>query len=107
MRITIGQLRQQVHIEKIIIHSLDLCLYQASALVNGVERMVTDKHGKLLRSFNLLEMQALLETLPAAHVVLRQQSAYDEMVGQPARTDANTLEIPLHYNGMGLAPTVQ
>lgn len=82
-------------IDKIVIHSLDLMLYQASAIVEGDEYYVTDDNGKLLRSHNLLEMQVKFEGMNFQQMVLRQQSAYDEMVGQPVRQQANALEVPI------------
>jgi hypothetical protein len=37
--------------------------------------------------------------LPLAALSLRQQSPYDEMVGQPLRQQDNTLEVPLSLDG--------
>lgn len=95
MKITMRELRKHKAIEKVIIHSLDMCLYQASAIVEGKEYYLADKQGKLLRSFNILEFQAMFQGLPVGNVVLRQQSAYDEMVGQPIRQQSNAIEVPL------------
>lgn len=95
MKITVAELKRYSKIDKAIIHSLDMCLYQASVIVESNEYYLADKHGKLLRSFNILDMQAMLATLPISHTVLRQQSAYDEMVGQPIRTASNAIEVPL------------
>lgn len=101
--IRIQELRKLSVIDKVIIHSLDQCIYQASALIDGEEQMLADSKGKLLRSHNLLEMQTLFEMLPVERFVLRQQSAYDEMINQPIRQGANTLEVPLGHNGFGNA----
>ena len=97
MTISTDELRKLNHIDKIIIHSLDMSLYQAAALVDGQEQMVTDKKGKLLRSFSLLEMKAQFEGLPVQSLVLRHESAYDEMVNQPGRSGENRLEVPLSH----------
>jgi hypothetical protein len=40
-----------------------------------------------------------LQLLPVSSLVLRQFSAYDEMVGQPPRAEDNLLEIPLSTAG--------
>lgn len=90
-----AELRRFKVIDKAIIHSLDMCLYQASVIVEGAEYYVADKNGKLVRSFNILDLQAMLAQLPVANIVLRQQSAYDEMIAQPVREQANTIELPL------------
>ncbi|GGY48658.1 hypothetical protein GCM10011297_22100 [Bacterioplanes sanyensis] len=107
MSITMNQVRQLSQIDKVVIHSLDLCLYQVSVWVNGEEQYVTDSKGKLLRSFNLLNLQTLFEGLPVTQMVLRQQSAYDEMVGQPSREHSNALEVPLSNNSVGRPLTLQ
>lgn len=111
MTICVSQLRQ-LSIEKIVIHSLDLVLYQASAIVDGKEHYVTDDSGQLLRSHNLLGMQVQFEGMQFERMVLRQQSAYDEMVGQPVRCDTNALEVPIGNMDLGLRssavkPTIQ
>lgn len=95
MQIAVETLKHWPSIDKVIIHSLDLCLYQASVAVEDIEMLVTDSRGKPLRKFNILEMQEVFRGLPIQSMVLRQQSAYDEMVGQPMREGDNTMEVPL------------
>lgn len=102
MTISLKTLKQQPEIKKVIIHSLDCSLYQVSVLIEGQELYVTDQQGKLLRSNNKLSLQALFEGLPYRTMVLRQQSAYDEMVGQPLREADNFLEVPLGNAAMGV-----
>lgn len=94
MTICISKLNQLKNIDKIVIHSLDNSLYQASVIVDGQESYITDKDGKLLRGFNVLNFQALFTKLNT-NVVMQHQSAYDEMIGQPLRTDSNAIEIPI------------
>ena len=101
MAISISQLKRMDTIEKVVIHSVDLSLYLVSILVDQKEHYITDAKGRLLRSHNILELQALFERLPVESMVLRQQSAYDEMVGQPLKTAANTMEVPLGNNRLG------
>tara|TARA_B100000446_G_scaffold52004_4_gene48109 strand:+ start:142 stop:492 length:351 start_codon:yes stop_codon:yes gene_type:complete len=95
MPISIRQLRELEDIDTITIHSLDPVLYQATVTLDGQEILISNNQGQPLRSFNLLEMQALFEDLPLKHLWLRHQSAYDEMVGQPVRTGSNDLKLAL------------
>lgn len=103
MTISLKQLRQQPHIDKVIIHSLDLALYQVSVLIGDREYYLIDDAGKLLRSHNKLSLQNMFNNLPVERMVLRQQSAHDEMVGQPARSGDNFLEVPLGNSDIGAA----
>ncbi|ASP38682.1 hypothetical protein CHH28_08315 [Bacterioplanes sanyensis] len=107
MAISMNEVRRCTRIDKVIIHSLDLCLYQVSVVVDGNEQYVTDNKGKLLRSFNILNLQTLFEGLPVTQMVLRQQSAYDEMVGQPDREHSNAMEVPLSHTSVGSPLTLQ
>jgi hypothetical protein len=106
MTISLHELQKLPRIETLVIHSLDLMLYQVSVELEGVEHYVTDNQGKLLRSHNLLSIQALFEGWPIDSMRLRQQSAYDEMIGQPIR-DSNQLEVPLGNNRLGSAASLQ
>lgn len=102
--ISMPALRKVTEIEKIVVHSLDQMLYQVSVILGGQEYYVVDKKSKLIRSHNILSIQALFDGLNYKNMVLRQQSAYDEMVGQPPKGD-NTLEVPLGNNGLGSTTT--
>ncbi len=101
MSISMAEVRKLAHIPKVIVHSLDLMLYQVSIELDGTEHMVTDSKGKMLRAHSTLEMQTLFEDLPVAKLVLRHQSAYDEMINQPLRQGSNMLEVPLGRNRLG------
>lgn len=105
MTISLSQLRKVASIEKVVIHSLDLMLYQASVVIDGKEEYVTDDAGKLLRSHNLLGMQIQFEHMNFKSMVLRQQSAYDEMVGQPVRGISNSLEVPIGNMDLAIRPS--
>lgn len=95
MTISLKQLRQQPHIDKVIIHSLDFSRYQVSVEINGTEEYVTDDAGQFLHSNNKITLQEMFDDMVYARMVLRQESAYDEMVGQPTREDSNRMEVPL------------
>ena len=97
MKKPLSVLEQYFALDALIIHSLDMCLYQASVRVNAgdkTEILLCDERGKLLKTHSLLQMQKLCSQLPVRQQLLRQYSAYDEMVGGPAKTD-NRLEVPL------------
>jgi hypothetical protein len=93
---TLGQLAL-MQIEKLIFHSLDQSLYNVSAVVNGKETMITNEKGHRLTSRNLLELQQQFAHLAIKNQVLRQHSAYDEMIGGPIKT-SNEMEIPIGDN---------
>lgn len=98
MAISLSKLEKFVYLDKLVVHSLDLSLYQVSVEVDGQEHFITDDEGKLLRAFSVVELQKKCANLKANKWVLRQQSAYDEMVGAPIRQQDNTLEVPLGNN---------
>ena len=97
------KLNKRDPIEKVIIVSLDLALYQVNVLVDEQELLVSDKKGKPLRAQNTLEIEALFEGYNVKDMVLRHESAYDEMVNQPTQQGSNRLEVPLGRNGLGFA----
>ncbi len=98
MAIALAKLEKYFSVEKLIYHSVDLSLYQVSAIIDGAEHYVSDNRGQLLRAFNLVGLQNQLSSVKAESRVLRHTSAYDEMIGGPEKTSANTLEVPLADN---------
>ncbi len=104
MSIDLKQLRKLSYVEKLVIHSVYCNIYQASVIVDGEEHYVVDNKGNPLRHHNIAGLQALFEPFPIGKRVLRHQSAYDEMVGQPARQQENTLEVSLCKTSFGDAP---
>lgn len=95
MKITLQQLQNSVGLTRMVVYSLDFSIYLAYADFGEESFLVTDSDGKPLRTSNLTAMKQRLAGVAAPELYLRQQSAYDEMVGQPLRDGANTLEIPL------------
>ncbi len=95
MNVSLANLKRFSFIDVVIIHSIDLSLYQVSVVVDGKEYYVVDKRGQPLKSHNKLELQALFKNIDVGVMRLRQQSAYDEMIGQPLRSGDNTLEVSL------------
>ncbi|GAL30527.1 hypothetical protein JCM19239_3137 [Vibrio variabilis] len=95
MNTKLSTLEQFARFDKLVIHSLEMSLYQASVILDGEEHYVTHDNGSLLRTHNVVDMRRLCQNLTATETVLRQDSAYDEMVGSPIRAGENTLEVPL------------
>ena len=85
-------------IQKLVISSLEQALYQAIVIVDGEEHVVWETEKKCLRSRNLMQIRECFEGLEIPETVLRQESAYDEMIGQPSRDASNRLEVPLGKN---------
>ena len=98
MAIELSKLNKYFSIDKLIYHSVDLSLYQVSAIIDGEEHYITDRKKKFLRASNIIDLQKLLKNLKAKETVLRHTSAYDEMVGGPDKTSSNLLEVPLADN---------
>lgn len=93
----LSKLEQYFHVDKLIYHSLDLALYNVSAVIDGQEYMITNERGERLKSHNFVALQKQLKNVKARKQVMRQLSAYDEMVGGPEKAD-NLLEVPLGDN---------
>ena len=87
-----------MRIDKLIINSLEQALYQAIVVVDDVEHVVWQSDEKTLTTRNLTKMREHFEKLDIAEIVLRHESAYDEMVGQPTKNGNNRLEVPLRKN---------
>lgn len=98
MTIVLSKLEKYFVVEKLIFHSVDLSLYQASAIIDQQEHFITDNKGALLRSRSLVELQKLLRNVSATQAVLRHTSAYDEMIGGSEKPATNALEVPLSDN---------
>ncbi len=94
MKKPLSTLEQYFQFDAVVIHSLDMCLYQASVRVDGQDIWVATEQGQLLKTNSLIAMQKHLAHLNTKQYLLRQQSAYDEMVGGPLKVD-NTLEVPI------------
>lgn len=89
---------QTIQIEKLIINSLEQALYQAIVVLDGKEHVVWQTNDKTLSTRNLTKMREHFEKLNIKEIVLRHESPYDEMVGQPPKEGGNRLEVPLRQN---------
>lgn len=95
MGIALKRLAKTEGLQKIVIESVDLSLYIATAVVGGDEQLISAADGKPLKTRNLLDMQRQLRAAVDCELVLRQRSAYDEMVGHQHATTDNTMELSL------------
>ena len=77
-----------------VVHSLDQALYQVTVLLDEREHLLVENSGRAFRRHSLQRVREALQSLPVASLTLRQQSAYDEMIGQP-RGQGNELNIRL------------
>ncbi|MCF2908500.1 DUF6482 family protein [Pseudoalteromonas sp. DL2-H2.2] len=89
-------------IDKLIINSLDQALYQAIVIINGAEHIVWKDEKTTLLTRNLTEMREHFEQFDINEIVLRHESAYDEMIGSEPKKNSNRLEIPLGKNPYAL-----
>lgn len=81
-------------IQKIVICSLDQSLYQALMVNDDTEQLIWVSNSKPLKTRSLMKMQELFEGLDVDELVLRQESAYDEMVGLDVKV-SNRMEVRL------------
>ena len=96
MKLRLKEIRHKSDIDRFVIESVDLSLYIAFVQVNGEEHLIADNTGKPLKTTNLLSMQRQIQPFGKVETVLRQRSAYDEMVGKGAPLSCdNTMELPL------------
>ncbi|MBT1064554.1 hypothetical protein KJY73_13270 [Bowmanella sp. Y26] len=98
MTIKLTELTKTTHIEKVIIQSLDLSVFQLYVTINHQEHLVVDESGRAIRATNILSLQKLFDGIKVGQMRLRHESAYDEMIGQPAKPGGNRLEVPLGNN---------
>ena len=96
MKLRLKEIRHKSGIDRFVIESVDLSLYIAFVQINGEEHLIADNTGKPLNTTNLLSMQRQIQQFGKVDTVLRQRSAYDEMVGKGAPFSCdNAMELPL------------
>lgn len=95
MRIKSDDIRRSEIPTKFIVYSIDGSIYQVFAQTLAGEALLLGDDGQILRWRNLQSVRDFLRQLSVSEVILRQNSAYDEMIGQPVSELPNTLELPL------------
>lgn len=91
----VKELQSVLSFDKVVIHSLAPNLYQVSVMMDGEEVFLLDGKDRFLTSHNKQDLQDLFKDKQVGAMVLRHQSAYDEMLGQPIRESTNCLEVPI------------
>lgn len=94
MKVLVGDITNYP-IDKLIINSLESSLYQPIVEIAGQEHLVWEDEEHYMSRRSLIELRELFDSVDVGEVVLRQESAYDEMVGQAPKHNSNRLEIPL------------
>lgn len=94
MKLHVADLAKYPSLSKVIVHSLDQMLYIITVVIDGREHLLYRDDGRPFRTNRLSEIHSVLAPAIIEETVLRQQSAYDEMIGQPLREGDNTLEVP-------------
>ncbi|BCL71731.1 conserved hypothetical protein [Vibrio nigripulchritudo MADA3029] len=98
MKMPISKLEKYFSVDKLVVHSLDMSLYQLSAVIDGEEWFITEEDGQLIRAWSVVDIQRRYRNVEAKEKVLRQESAYDEMVGCPDKVTSNMFEVPIGDN---------
>ncbi len=89
---TLDELSGEAERGTLVLESLPGALYQAYFEVNGATYPLL-KDGKAIRTYSVGKMYEILGHFRFKRAMLRQHSAYDEMVGQPGG-GSNTLTVP-------------
>lgn len=95
MRKTLKDLKRETRPVTAVVHSLDQALYQVTLKIGEEEYLFSENDGRTFRRHSLNEVRDALRAFTLERVVLRQTSAYDEMIGQPPGEGSNALEVPL------------
>ncbi len=100
MAILFSSLKRVTSIDKVVVHSIELALYQVSVVIDGIEVYVKETEDKFLRFNNPIEIQRAFSKIPYKKMVLRHTSAYDEMVGHDYEKGDNAMEVPFGKNNL-------
>ena len=108
MNVSLGDLFISKNAAEGVVHSIEGSIYQLSVNIAGKEMRVVEGDGKAFKRRSIEEVKEALRGTCVASLVLRQQSAYDEMVGQSVRQQDNTLQVHLspvmESDGSGRSP---
>ncbi|MDN3488920.1 MULTISPECIES: DUF6482 family protein [unclassified Pseudoalteromonas] len=100
MGIQFSELTKHQPLQKVVVHSLEMALYQVSVVINNVEYYVQESNGEFMKALSPLHIQKRFEDIAYAQMMLRHTSAYDEMCGQPEKISSNMLEVPFGQNNL-------
>jgi len=100
MGIQFSELKKHQPLQKVVVHSLEMALYQVSVVINNVEYYVQESDGEFVKAVSPLHIQKRFEDIAYAQMMLRHTSAYDEMCGQSEKISSNMLEVPFGQNNL-------
>ena len=86
--------RQDVVIDQLVIHSLEMGIYLAQVSYDTRVAFVVGGDNRPLRFPSVEQVKQSLSQATIKQVWLQHQSAYDEMIGGPEKTE-NTLRVPV------------
>lgn len=95
MKIKLQDFRRTADPMTAVVYSLDRSIYQVFLRTPAGEALLLEDDGSVFRRRNLQSVREALRDLPVTSLVLRQHSAYDEMIGHPPKEQDNLLELPL------------
>ena len=95
MGIQFSELKKHQPLQKVVVHSLEMALYQVSVVINNVEYYVQESNGEFVKALSPLHIQKRFEDIAYAQMMLRHTSAYDEMCGQPEKISSICSKCPL------------
>ncbi len=81
-------------VDQVVIHSLDNCMYCADVHIGDDRHMLVAADGSAAHFRSLEAAKSAFEGVSVSDAVLRHQSAYDEMIGQPA-DGTNVMEVKI------------
>ncbi|CAA0081320.1 Uncharacterised protein [BD1-7 clade bacterium] len=99
LTISLQRLLVEASLEEITVHSLDPCLYTITAVIDGHYYRVVDESGRPYRRFSLEKVRKDLIGCGAQKICLLQTTAYDEMIGGPAKSSvfSNALHLDTRW----------
>lgn len=96
-KLQIRELDKLQPISQVIIHSIDWMIYQVS-VVEGMQTRLLYSGDSPFRCHNLLQIKELFQLLDVSEYLLeRKNSAYDEMIGQPAPLFSDCMRVHLPW----------
>lgn len=95
MKVTLQDLASRPGPFEIVVDSIEGSIYRASAIIDGQQLRILGEDGQTLQGRSITALQEKLNAVAVTKLTLRQRSAYDEMIGHPARARDNTLQVPL------------
>jgi predicted RNA-binding protein len=82
-------------IELLRLRSFECSLYLVELVIEDETYLVKDEQGKMLSFRSVLAAKKPFKGFNIARAELVQESAYDEMIGQPVGDEKNTLRVSL------------